>query len=450
MADTAIITKKELNYVETLYLYANLNEFINPSEYPNIDGYGSYIIMMKWIYDNLLHSAELLSTTPTKTIYKLPNYRLVITDYATAKRSNTFNAEIQYTQAHMFDVRDDITKLDLPFGGTHEQYHIKRIDICKVAKHEEDYLSNKGFISTYKTIDRKGSGTKTETVYLGHRNNGNVLRMYNKTVELLTNTPKHPISYPKIALFSSYFGDIENLYTYELELHRKVLKANLGIDTLAQIDKAKIVYNSVVGKVRIYDDNEHNRKLIKQKNRGLIEAHTITEYKEYKRETVEKYTPSLEYLKRSVNKQITNYIVSMKLPKTDEERMRIYNYIMADQMTTKGYDMVIEYIQTDDSYEYEKMEQKHERIRDGNDELQSEAIRAFGAIKAVHKQDSRELSGEDEDRREEERRDGENNGVFEQRKWQFEEVQTEEDEIGIKSEAKSSVLIPLVTAIESD
>ena len=113
----------------------------------------------------------------------------------------------------------------------------------------------------------------------------------------------------------------------------------------------------------------------------MIEAHTITEYKEYKRETVEKYTPSLEYLKRSVNKQITNYIVSMKLPKTDEERMRIYNYIMADQMTTKGYDMVIEYIQTDDSYEYEKMEQKHERIRHGNpiaeNDIQQEAKNSF-------------------------------------------------------------------------
>jgi len=139
----------------------------------------------------------------------------------------------------------------------------------------------------------------------------------------------------------------------------------------------------------------------------------------------------------------------MKLPKTDEERMRIYNYIMADQMTIKGYDMVIEYIQTDDSYDYEKMEQKHERIRDGNDELQSEAIRAFGAVKAVHKQDSRELLNEDEDRREEERRDGENNGVFEQRKWQFEEVQTEEYEIVIESEAKSSDLTSLVTTREN-
>jgi hypothetical protein len=437
MADTAIITQKELNYIETLYLYANLNEFINPVDFPEIDGHGAYIIMMKWVHDNLLVHAELLSSTPTKIIYRLPNYRLLISEYDIAKKSNTFNVEIQYTQAHMFDVRDDITKLDLPFDGTHEQYHIKRIDVCKVAKHEEDYLSHKGFISTYKTIDRKGTGTKTETVYLGHRKNGNVLRMYNKTVELLTNTPKHPISYPKIALFSSYFGDIENLYTYELELHRKVLKANLGIDTLAQIDKAKIVYNAVVGKVRIYDDTEHNRKLIKQKKRERIEAHTITTYKEYKRETVEKYTPSLEYLKRNVNKQITNYMVSSKMPQTDQNRLKIYNYVMSDQMTDAGYDMVITYESTHLTDELSEMKEKHERIRDGNDELQSESNEAFGRIKSKDKQADGELYKRSP-KASESREENGNDECYEQRVWNFDTDQDESLKDGKESEAKSS------------
>jgi len=428
MADTAIVPQKELNYVETLYLYANLNEFINPTEYPEIDGYGAYVIMMKFVHDNLLCHAELISSTKSRTIYKLPNYRLLISDYALAKRSNTFNVEIQYTQAHMFDVRDDITKLDLPFDGTHEQYHIKRIDLCKVAKHEEDYLSHKGFISTYKTIDRKGSGTKTETVYLGHRKNGNVLRMYNKTVELLTDTPKHPISYPKIALFSSYFGDIENLYTYELELHRKVLKANLGIETLAQIDKAKVVYNAVVGKVRIYDDNEHNRKLIKQKKRERIEAHTITTYREYKRETVEKYTPSLEYLKRSINKQITNYMVSSKIPQTDKNRLRIYNYIMADQMTDRGYDIVITYESTQLTDELNEMKENHERLRDGNYELQSEANEAFRRIEREDKQANGKLYSTIT-KESESREENGNDERIKQRVWSFDEIQNEYQEL---------------------
>jgi len=418
MADTTIITQKELNYVETLYLYANLNEFIDTKEYPEIDGYGAYVIMMKFLHDNLLCHAELISSTKLRTVYKLPNYRLLISDYDLAKRSNTFNVEIQYTQAHMFDVRDDITMLDLPFGGTHEQYHIKRVDVCKVAKHEEDYLSHKGFISTYKTIDRKGSGTKTETVYLGNRKNGNVLRMYNKTIELLTDTPNHPISYHKISLFSSYFGDIENLYTYELELHRKVLKANLGIDTLAQISKVKAVYNSVVGRVRIYDDNEHNRKLIKQKKRERIEAHTITTYRKYNRETVKKYTPSLEYLKRSINKQITNYMISRKIPQTDTNRLRIYNYIMSDQMTDRGYDIVITYESTQLTDELNEMKKKHERLRDGNDELQSEANRAFGRIEREDKQANGKLYSKIT-RKSESREESRDDERIKQRFWSF-------------------------------
>ena len=253
----------------------------------------------------------------------------------------------------------------------------------------------------------------------------------------MTDTPKHPISYPKIALFSQYFGDIENLYTYELELHRKVLKANLGIDTLADMDKAKSVYNAIVGKVRIYDDNEHNRKLIKQKHRELIGACTITTYKEYKRETVAKYIPSLEYLKRSVNKQITNYMKSMKIEDIDQNRLKIYNYIMEGQMDRLGKDIVITYEDTYESLFYDEMEEKHERLRDGNDELQSESNEAFRRIEKDDKQRNRELYEEDTkgtQRRDEDRNDEPN----EQRVWDFDKIQEEAVKVGKESEAKSS------------
>jgi len=436
MADCQIITEKELNYIETLYLYANLEEFINPSEFPEVDGYASYILMLQFVHDNLLHQGQYLNEANGRSWYKFDNYRLGIMEYDKAKRSNQFNIEIQYYQHHMFDVRDDISLLELPFDGLHSQYHIKRIDVTKIAKHQEDYLSNKGFISTYKSIDRKGSGTKTETVYLGHRKNGNVLRMYNKTVELLTNTKEHPIDYSKIALFSSYFKDIENLYTYELELHRKVLKEKLNIDTLADIDKAKKVYNSIVGKVRIYDDNEHNRGLILQKNRERIEAHNITIYEEYKRETVKRYPPSLDYLKKSINKQISKYMKSMEIEETDYERAKIYNYVMADQLNSDNYEIIIEYVQTEESIEYEQMKQKHERLRDGNDELQSEAVKAFGAIKTRRKQEDIQLSSDDAYRAKKARRKSGDNELFEQKEWKFEEVSNKHGKDGIKSEAK--------------
>jgi len=210
--------------------------------------------------------------------------------------ANQFNVEIQYTQSHMFGLDEGLKGLDLPFGGIFENYHIKRVDVSQIVKTPYDYLTNHDFISPYRTKARFDKNDKTETVYLGNRKNGNVYRMYNKTIELQTDTKDHPINYKKIELFSQYFGDIEDLYTFELELHRRYLKPTFGIDTLSDLPKLYKAYKEIVGKIRIYKDTDENKQLIKNKNYDRMkELLCFVEYEAFERLPSKKYKPSERY-----------------------------------------------------------------------------------------------------------------------------------------------------------
>lgn len=377
MADTQIITEKELNYIETLYLYANLQDFINPSEFPEIDGYGAYIIMLKWVHDNLLCHAELISSSDTKSIYRMPNYRLLISDYDLAKRSNTFNVEIQYEWEHLYTRNQDLSNLDLPFGGTHDQYDIKRIDITKIAKHEKDYLTDTKFISKYRKIHREGTEEKTETVYLGNRANGNVVRMYDKTKELRDKQLDL-----KIDMLGDYFGDIENLYTYELELHRKALRTSFNMIKLSDVYKAKDIYSNVFGGIRIYRDTPKNKKLKDQKHPEKISANIITSYKDYERLTRKRYKASERHLVRKTKKSLDKYFDAMGIEATPVNVLSI----LLKVYDSYEFDQDIIEINFQDSMaldRYNDMKEKHERLRDGNDELQSEAWNAFKPVRKI-------------------------------------------------------------------
>ena len=151
MNDKRIITEKELNYIETLYLYCNIEDFLSDTEY-NHPTY-NYWSMKKYIEDTMLHSAEYLNEAKGRSWYKFPNYRMGIMEYDTAKKANQFNCIIQYEHHHLFSLGKNLQGLDLPFDGTFSQYHIKRIDITKIAKHDEDYTTNYGYLSPYKRQD---------------------------------------------------------------------------------------------------------------------------------------------------------------------------------------------------------------------------------------------------------------------------------------------------------
>ena len=412
MSDMMIITKKELNYIETLYLYCNIEDFVSGeytlSEfqgfYPSycgtnivndivkskdrdidddisiheekycLDGSPAYNYMLKYIDNTIFSVSEELGKDRNGYYwYKMPNYRIGIMGYERAKRSNQFNCIIQYEQSYMFTLDKELNNIELPLGGTRKDYHIKRIDITKIFKSEIDYTIGYNYISPYRNIG--GYNRSDNTVYLGNRKNGNVFRMYPKTIEL-----KETENYKKIELLSSYFGDIEELYTFELELHRKYLKGTLAIETLADLEKVYKAYNNIVGSIRIYEDNDHNKSLLKRNKRERIKAVRITEFEKYERVKKKRYRTSKKYAIDKILNTYTKYSDSVeqfrKEPLTLGEK-----YSLVDEIATRILEAKVSIEIEYDSNSCDTLElfQGKMNIKRANQtkELQKEAIRAF-------------------------------------------------------------------------
>jgi hypothetical protein len=399
MAINKIITEKTLNYIETLYLYANIEDFIEytstshdwllgePKENGQLitlkdiqNTYESikYTKMMEYTYDNLLSTAQFLGHSSGRDWYKLPNYRIGIMDFDKAKRSNQFNVQIQYEQSHMFTLNPNLNGLDLPFDGDFSQYHIHRIDVCQIVKTPTDYLTSHNFISPYRVQHSTVNCGKTETVYLGHRKSGNVMRMYNKSIELNTDTKDHPINYKKIEMFGQYFGDIEDLYTFELELHRKYLKPTFGIDTLSDLPLVYKAYHDIAGKIKIYEDTDENKNHIKNKDHDRIkDCFKLTDYKEFKRIPTKRYKPSENHLVKKVIKQFNAFDKSLVKPMKEHEKLILLDKILSGILMAS--DVSIEL--NDD--EHEDMFKKFEDMRDGqDDQLFKESVVAFAPMNA--------------------------------------------------------------------
>jgi len=370
MTDKKIITEKERNYVETLYLYFNLEDASdNEQDHPAVQ----WLNVMGYVNDVMFPTAKYLAKAGGRTWYQFKNYRLGIMSYDKAKKANQFNCLIQYEQHHLWTLNKNLDDLDLPFDVDRKYYHIKRIDITKIAKHKEDYTVNHGYLSPYREYSYFQG-----THYLGNRRNGNVFRMYNKTVELLTDTKKHPINYKKIALMSEFFGDIEDLYTYELELTRKYLKASLGIETLGQLDQVYAANSNIVGKIRFYKYNDKNRRLIAQNKRERIRAKILTDFEEFERIERKIYVTSFDYLIKNIVKDADRYVKTMKLEKNNEIYMKIANAFLSRRVSQDNKDLVITFEDTHLSDGMAQMTAKHKDMRvNQSNELEIEAKRLF-------------------------------------------------------------------------
>lgn len=181
MNDKKIITEKEKNYIETLYLNFNLHTLMSSDEdHPTVKHYN----VLSYMNDVMLPDAECLAEADGRLWYQFKNYRLGLMDYDKAKRANQFTCVIQYEQHHLWTLDKALTGLDLPFPAPRDLYHIKRIDITKIAKHERDYTIDHGYLSPFKGHPLRPN-RKESTVYLGSRQNGCLFRMYPKTVELI-------------------------------------------------------------------------------------------------------------------------------------------------------------------------------------------------------------------------------------------------------------------------
>ena len=364
--DTLLTFEKSRHYIETLYLQTNLHDHYNNMFVVNndISDNVKHSIMLGWLYDNVLSKGEFIGTSTGRDWYRLDNYKIgVIVDYDEAKKSNWYTVLIQYFQSHMWTLQSDLKGLDLPLSGDSSLYNIQRADVALVYQSDTDYLTEYGVISKFREFDQRGKGSVVETKYLGGRKSGNMVRWYNKSIEMEAKE-----DYTKIDLFAKYFGNVKNLYTLELEMKRKYLKGTMGIDTLEDISKLKDAYDNIVGGMRVYKDTEENRRMRKQGNGKRIEALRFAEFKDYERLQQKSYEPSSEYLVDKMFKSATKYADAMKL--TGEERkvklLAIVNSLVNRLELNEGKIMNIdfEYDTTLFADELEEMNRKIERLRE--------------------------------------------------------------------------------------
>lgn len=365
MNDKKIITQKEKNYIETLYLYFNIENASLADK--KIDDVVRYYNVLGYMTDNMFPNAKYLNEAKGRSWYQFPNYRLGIMDYDKSKKLHYFNCVIQYEHSHLWTLDKNLTGLDLPFDVSRKYYHIQRIDITKVAALATNYMKNYGYISPY-----RGFMNKNGTIYLGDRKNGNVFRMYDKTKELLETS-----NFKKIELFSRYFGDIENLYTFELELWRSMLKGSLGIETLADLSKVYSANKNIVSQIRFYKDNDKNKRLVKNNHRDRVPCRVLTDFIEFERVEKKIYKPSIKYAIDQVTKIIDSYLASVEMTNSIDY-LNFYIEAMKIRVDHKGKDLVVSFEDTPQSDGMAQMTAKHLLMRDNQtNELELEAERAF-------------------------------------------------------------------------
>jgi len=359
---TVIIPEKEINYIETLYIY-----YTKKYEY------------YEWF--NLL---DFLETNYSVVGYSHGRFwflldggiRLgLIDDYEKCLRSNQYFVLLQYDFEHLFPLQGNLSLLQLPsfLSQNFDDYIFKRVDVTKVAQYKKPLSldpKETGFITQYKYNYYNG------TVYLGSRNNGCVTRIYNKSLELLEQS-SHKQKY-----FLEHFDNLENLYTIELELHRSYLRKNFDkVQRLSDWRNLFKIYNLIVGKIKMFDINDKNMRNYRNNNRSRIPCKTFTEFEFIERKEKVKYSRSYKRLINNIVSMIDEYFEDENIPKTNVNYMNVIEDVMRARLSIKGKNLIINFEDTPLSDDIKAFEEKMERIRyKGDDLLFDEAKKYFGFL----------------------------------------------------------------------
>lgn len=374
MNNTRIIPQLEKNYIDTLYLTCDLSDFHTSvtdcnASYRSLHEY--YLSSMAidpnflWEYFPQKNLTDLLKPIIDKNGYqwfKTPNYRLgllIPEKYHNAKKLNWSTVIIQYDHTHIFSLNLQLKGLDLPFTSDRSLYKIKRIDVTKTIKHDVDLTKNHGYLT--RTHDDPFNPTRhINTVYLGNRSNGKVFRLYPKTVELLETKNSH-----KTELYAQFFGDIENLYTFELELNRKYLTKYLGISILSDLPKLIPASQNIISQIRIVENTPRNRYLHSQKHGNRIKALVLTDYVDYERPLRKTYIPSKTYAQQKMLTVQNNYFDSMNIPKTTSLLLQFTLETLSQYMDINGQEITLSLSDSVHNDELQQMHKKHSRLKYG-------------------------------------------------------------------------------------
>jgi hypothetical protein len=281
-----------LSHVDTLYLYYKCSHEV----YKHALHFGGF------------DEAPMIGFSKGYDWYDFDIARIGVMDYDKALASNTYPIVIQYNATYLMTI--NVEDVHLFFLPEKERYIIKRIDYAytfNTASIDFDFI-NDICVSKYfrKSSLILGSDRKVETLYLGLRRTGKVFRLYNKSKELddKKNHEKQQILY-------HHFGTLDNLFVYEIELHRKYLRDRCGVNSLAELDKVADIVYTLFTSLQFCKDTKKNRDNIKNKHYDRVTFVTpfvrFMEFDTFEFLPVKQYKKSKDFLVTQIDAIIKQY-----------------------------------------------------------------------------------------------------------------------------------------------
>ena len=282
------MNKKGYFYIDTLYLYLDVSR----------ETYNNKLL-------DIVNKSKHLGVSNGYTYYKWGYIRIgIINDYENTIKANQYPFIIQFEHSYLFRNAPEIENISIPLFDDVDFYKkIKRIDLTYTVKNGLKLYDRLLYIP----ISKKSINYVSDTLYIGKRTAGEVLRVYNKSKEL-----RESKNEAKIKEYREVFGNIDNLVTYELELHNKVIRMLKGFKFEYKYLK-NFFFKRVKEIVYFVINNDDNRKRILNKNYKRLTSKLYIEPVNDDIEDIEYLkliylsTPTLEYAKRETDKLIRNY-----------------------------------------------------------------------------------------------------------------------------------------------
>lgn len=213
---------------------------------------------------------------------------------------------------------DDIivyfTKLLNSLGLAPLKFQISRVDLnTYVFDFPFTWLSYDYFSTKAKKVEPKYNGYELETFYLGSRNNGMFLRIYNKTKQLLTlpyneSLLKEHLIHLKYLKKYLTIPEYKHLWNIEVELRREQLKL-YKIDTLEDFNnKVNSLFKIIMNKTfRLLEEKKSMTQNDNRINTHTVWEHIISDYDyndnlsvEIDKEKLKEYKRDVKWLKNRI------------------------------------------------------------------------------------------------------------------------------------------------------
>jgi hypothetical protein len=318
-----------LKHVDTLYLYykCTVSTYLEALRTGGFD------------------EAQMIGYSKGYDWYDFEIARIGVMDYDKAVSANTYAIVIQYNAVYL--MQTNLKDLKLFFDQDLEKYIIKRIDYAytfNIKKENFDYI-NDIVVSPYfrKQSVIIGSDRNIETLYLGLRRTGKVFRLYNKSKELNDKN-----NHEKSQILNHHFGTLDNLFVYEIELHRKYLRDRCGVNSLADLEKVNKIVYTLFTSLKFCKNTEQNRQNMKNKHYDRIDFEmpfcNIMNNDLFDFLPVKKYQKSKDFLISSLRTIIKQYnskeghTISNEEVMTALEQLENENRIIELEITYDEYD----------------------------------------------------------------------------------------------------------------